>query len=116
MVTLDPCERLKTIQNQLVPAILTSATLEVETLDIKSAIEKNLPDLEKNCYELARRCERKWPDCGKEIELCTKENIKKLFDEMREKLENIWEEKKKQEKTEQEGTAGTKGSFILFRL
>lgn len=111
MVTLDPCDRLKTIQNQLVPAILTSATLEIDTLDIKSAIDKNLPDLEKNCYELARRCERKWPDCGKEIELCTKENIKKLFDETREKLKKIWEEKekKRQEKeAEQEGTEDTK--------
>lgn len=98
MVTLDPCDRLKTIKNQLVPAILTSAKYEIDTLDIKSAIEKNLPDLERNCYELAERCKKQWPNCGEEIELCNKEIIKQLFQHTREKLEKIWEEKKKQKK------------------
>jgi len=51
MVTIDPCARLKIIQNQLLPSIINSANLEVDTLDIKAAIEKNLPDLEKQCYE-----------------------------------------------------------------
>lgn len=95
MVTLDPCERLKIIQSQLIPAILTSATYEIDTLDIKSAIEKNLPELEIHCYELADRCKEKWPDCEKEIELCNKEKIKELFLDTREKLEKIWEEKEK---------------------
>ncbi len=98
MVTLDPCYRLKTIQKQLVPAILTSAKFEIDTLDIKSAIEKNLPDLEKNCYELADRCEEKWQDCGSEIELCNRERIKELFQDTRDKLEKIWEEKEKRKK------------------
>ncbi|VVB94863.1 Uncharacterised protein [uncultured archaeon] len=95
MVTLDPCNRLKIVQKQLVPAILSSATFEVDTLDIKAAIEKNLPDLEKHCYDLADRCEKKWPDCAKEVELCNRERIKGLFQETRDKLEKIWEEKEK---------------------
>ncbi|MCZ7399336.1 MAG: hypothetical protein O8C62_06585 [Candidatus Methanoperedens sp.] len=104
MVTIDPCERLKIIQTQLVPAILTSATYDVDTLDIKVAIEKNLPDLERNCYELLGRCEKKWPDCRNEIELCSSEKIKELFRETREKLEKIWEEKEKRAGKESEGT------------
>lgn len=98
MVTLDSCDRLNTIQNQLIPAILASAKFEIDTLDIKSAIEKNLPDLEKKCYALAERCEKKWPDCGQKIELCSKETIKELFIETRDKLEKIWEEKENQKK------------------
>lgn len=98
MVTLDPCDRLKTIQKQLIPAILTSATYEVKTLDIKAAIEKNLPDLEKNCYELAERCEKQYPQCGEEIDLCNRERIKEVFEEAREKLKGIWEEKERKEK------------------
>jgi len=97
MVTLDPCERLKIIQTQLVPAMLSSAVSDVDTLDIKAAIEKNLPDLERNCYELLGRCEKKWPDCRNEIELCSREKIEDLFRDTREKLEKIWEEKKARE-------------------
>lgn len=96
MVTLDPCDRLNTIQNQLIPAILKSAK-ENTTSDIKAAIEKNLPDLESNCYTLADRCEKKWSDCKKEIELCDRDKIKKLFDETREKLEIIWIEREEKE-------------------
>jgi hypothetical protein len=105
MVTLDPCDRLKIIEKQLVPAIINSARFEIDTLDIKSAIEKNLPELEKNCYALADRCEKKWPECGKEIGLCDREKIEKLFREARDKLEKIWEEKDKQ-KLEQEAETG----------
>ncbi len=100
MVILDPCDRLKTIKNQLVPAILTSAKYEIDTLDIKSAIEKNLPDLERNCYELAERCKKQWPTCGEEIELCNRDAIKKLFHDTRQKLEKIWEEKEKKKEEE----------------
>ncbi len=96
MVTLDPCERLKTIKTQLIPSILSSATFETDALDIKAAIEENLPELEVQCYKLLERCENKWPDCGKEIEMCNKEKIKELFQDTREKLEKIWEEKKKE--------------------
>jgi len=98
MVILDPCARLKTIKNQLVPAILTSAKYDIDTLDIKSAIEKNLPDLERNCYELAERCKKQWPTCGKEIELCNRDAIEKLFHDTRQELKKIWEEKEKKKK------------------
>lgn len=100
MVNLDPCERLKTIQTQLVPAMLSSAASDVDTLDIKAAIDKNLPDLERNCYELLGRCEKKFPDCAKEVELCNREKIEDLFRDTREKLEKIWEEKKENEGSE----------------
>ncbi len=96
MVTLDPCARLKTIQKQLIPAIVNSAGFEIDTLDIKAAIEKNLPDLEKHCYELADRCEKKFPECRKEIDLCNREKIKEVFQDTRDKLEKIWEGKKKE--------------------
>jgi len=92
MVIIDPCQRLNTIQNQLVPGMIRNAN-EVEpsgTKDIRSAIEQNLSELEKNCYELAARCEKKWPECGEEIELCNEKRIKKLFQDTREELENIW--------------------------
>lgn len=104
MVTTDPCDRLNTIQNQLVPGILKNAeqVTPSDTSDIRSAIEKNLPDLEKNCYELSERCKKKWPECGKEIELCNKERIRDLFQETREELEKIWEELLQQEKLETE--------------
>lgn len=95
MVTLDPCARLKTIQKQLIPSIINSARFEVGTLDIKAAIEKNLPELEKHCYELADRCETKFPNCGKEIELCNRERIKEVFQDARGKVEKIWWEKEK---------------------
>lgn len=93
MVKLDPCDRLKTIQKQLIPAIVNSARFEIDTLDIKAAIEKNIPDLEKHCYELADRCEKKFPECKNEIELCDIEKIKEVFQETRDKLKKIWEEK-----------------------
>ena len=102
MVTIDPCKRLKIIQSQLIPAILTSAR-ENTTSDIKTAIELNLPTLEDNCYKLVEKCEKKWPECRKEIEMCNPENIKKLFSQTREKLEKIWIEREKEGKD----TAGT---------
>jgi hypothetical protein len=106
-VTLDPCDRLKVIEKQLVPAIINSARFEIDTLDIKSAIEKNLPELEKNCYALADRCEKKWPECRKDIGLCNREKIKELFQEARIEIEKIWEAKEKQ-KMEQESETGEK--------
>ncbi len=96
MVTFDPCERVKTIKTQLIPSILSSATLETDTLDIKAAIEETLPELEMQCYKLLDKCENKWPDCGKQIEMCNREKIKELFQDTREKLKKIWEEKKKE--------------------
>lgn len=99
MVTFDPCERLKTIEKQLIPAILTSAR-ENTTSDIKTAIELNLPALEDKCYKLVEKCEKKWPECNKEIELCNREKIKKVFIGTREKLEKIWEDRKKEEGSE----------------
>ncbi|MCZ7396694.1 MAG: hypothetical protein ABOK23_09650 [Candidatus Methanoperedens sp.] len=101
MVILDPCVRLKTIQKQLIPAIINSARFEIETLDIRAAIEKNLPALEEDCYELADRCEKAFPECGKEIELCRKERIKELFQDARDKLEKIWEEKEKKKEAQE---------------
>lgn len=97
MVTIDPCARLKTIQKQLIPSIINSASIETDTLDIKAAIEKNLPDLEKQCYELAERCEKQFPQCRTEIELCNRERIKEIFQETRGKIEKIWWEKEKKE-------------------
>ena len=91
MVIIDPCQRLNTIQNQLVPGMIRNAN-EVEpsgTKNIRSAIKQNLSELERNCYELAARCEKKWPECGEEIELCNKKKIKKLFQDTRDGLENI---------------------------
>ena len=44
-------------------------------VNIKIAIEVNLPALEEKCLELAEKCEKKYPDCGKEIELCKVENM-----------------------------------------
>lgn len=97
MVTIDPCARLKIIQNQLLPSIINSANLETDTLDIKAAIEKNLPDLEKQCYELADRCEKQFPQCSNEIDMCNREKIKEIFIETRGKIEKIWWEKEKKE-------------------
>ncbi len=98
MVTIDPCARLKIIQNQLLPSIINSANLETDTLDIKAAIEKNLPDLEKQCYDLAERCEKQFPECSTEIDICNREKIKKIFLETRGKIEKIWWEKEKKER------------------
>ncbi|MBE0522424.1 MAG: hypothetical protein IBX39_09205 [Candidatus Methanoperedenaceae archaeon] len=97
MVTLDPCKRLETIQNQLIPAILKSAA-ENTSSDIKMAIEHNLPDLEEDCKQLMERCQQQFPECGKEIELCNKARIIELFTETREKLDKIFEERAKREK------------------
>jgi len=97
MVTINPCSRLKVIESELIPAILKSA-VENTSADIKTAIELNLPSLEEKCYQLAEKCEKKYPDCGKEIELCKVENIKILFARTREKLDIIWKEREKQEK------------------
>ncbi|PWB54027.1 MAG: hypothetical protein C3F06_05680 [Candidatus Methanoperedenaceae archaeon] len=102
MVTIDPCIRLKVIQSQLLPAVLKSA-VENTSSDIKTAIDLNLPSLEEKCYELAEKCQKKYPDCGKEIELCKPENIKTVFIQTREKLDKIWKEQDKQGKE----TAGT---------
>jgi len=97
MVTIDPCTRLKVIKTQLIPAILRSAR-ENTTSDIKTAIELNLPSLEENCYKLAEKCENNYPDCGKEVELCSTENIKKIFAKTKEELEKIWIQRKELEK------------------
>ncbi len=97
MVTIDPCARLKTIQKQLIPSIINSASMESDTLDIKAAIEKTLPDLEKQCYELADRCEKQFPECSKEIDLCNRERIKEIFLEARGKIEKIWWDKEMKE-------------------
>lgn len=96
MVTTDPCARLKVIQSQLIPAILKSA-VENTSSDIKTAIELSLPDLEEKCYKLAEKCEKKYPDCGKQIELCKVENIKNIFIRTREKLDKIWIGKQEKE-------------------
>lgn len=97
MVTIDPCSRLKIIKTQLIPAILRSA-VENTSSDIKTAIELNLSSLEEKCYMLAEKCGEKFPGCGKDIELCSPENIKKIFADTREKLGKIWIERKKLEK------------------
>ena len=96
MVTIDPCKRLETIQNQLLPAILKSAA-ENNSSDIKMAIEHNLPDLQENCYKLMERCHKKFPECGKEIEFCNKARIIEVFTETKDKLEKIFQDKAKQD-------------------
>ena len=96
MVTIDPCKRLETIQNQLLPAILKSAA-ENTSADIKMAIEHNLPDLQENCYKLMERCHKKFPECGKEIEFCNKARIIEVFTETKDKLEKIFQDKAKQD-------------------
>lgn len=101
MVTYDPCERLKIIREHLIPSILQSAVNNT-TSDIKTATEHNLPALEKNCLMLLEKCEKKWPECKNEIELCDRNNVKKLFEETREKLKKIWIEREMRE-TESEG-------------
>ncbi|MCL7414646.1 MAG: hypothetical protein M8349_01110 [ANME-2 cluster archaeon] len=94
MVIIDPCQRLNTIQNQLVPGMIKNAheIAASGATNIRSAIEQNLPELEKNCYELAARCEKKWPKCGEEVELCNEKRIQKLFQDTRDELEHIWKE------------------------
>jgi hypothetical protein len=97
MVTIDPCKRLEVIEKQLIPAILKSAA-ENTTSDIKAAIEHNLPDLQESCYELLEKCERKYPECGEDIELCNKARIIELFTETRLKLDKIFEDRTKLDK------------------
>lgn len=104
MVTIDPCTRLKTIRLQLIPTIITNATENISP-DIKTAIELSLLSLEEKCHDLAEKCTKTSPDCGKDIELCNPENINKAFAQTRERLENIW---KKQEKEGKE----TKSAFL----
>ena len=94
MVTIDPCKRLKTIRTQLLPAMLTGA-IENTSSDIKTAIEITLPSLEEKCRDLAEKCTKTSPDCGKDIELCNSENIKKVFSLTKERLEKIWKEREK---------------------
>jgi len=53
MVTLNPCNRLGTIFNQLVPIIL----VDVKVGNIQSIIENYLPNREDKCYKLADECE-----------------------------------------------------------
>ena len=103
MVTIDPCTRLKIIQSQLIPAILTSAR-ENTTSDIKTAIELNLPSLEDNCYKLVEKCENKWPECGKEIELCA---ILKILKSYFPRQRKDWKRSGLKEKKQGKETAGT---------
>ena len=102
MVHFDPCERLKIIREQLIPSILQSAVNNT-TSDIKTATEHNLPVLEKNCLMLLEKCEKEWPECKDEIELCSKENIRKVFDDTREKLKKIWIEREMRDKESEGG-------------
>jgi hypothetical protein len=86
-----------TIRTQLLPAMLTGA-IENTCSDIKIAIEITLPALEEKCYDLAEKCTKKSPDCGKDIELCNPEIVRKVFSLTRERLENIWKKREMQEK------------------
>jgi hypothetical protein len=70
MVTFDPCERLKTIEKQLIPAILTSAR-ENTSSDIKTAIELNLPVLEEKCYKLVENVKENGLDAIKRLNYAT---------------------------------------------
>ena len=97
MVTIDPCKRLMTIRTQLIPAMLTGA-IENTSSDIKIAIEITLPSLEEKCRDLAEKCTKTSPDCGKDVELCNPENIRKVFSVTRERLEKIWKERNMQGK------------------
>ncbi len=92
MVTIDPCKRLMTIRTQLIPAMLAGA-IENTSSDIKIAIEITLPSLEEKCRDLAEKCTKRTPDCRKDIELCTPENIRKVFSLTKERLEKIWKER-----------------------
>jgi len=86
-----------TIRTQLIPAMLTGA-IENTSSDIKIAIEITLPSLEEKCRDLAEKCTKSSPDCGKNIELCNPENIRKVFSLTKERLENIWKERNMLEK------------------
>jgi len=86
-----------TIRTQLIPAMLTGA-IENTCSDIKTAIEITLPSLEEKCRDLAQKCTKQSPDCGKDIELCNPENIQKVFSLTRERLEKIWKAREKQGK------------------
>jgi len=48
--------------------------------------------------QIAEKCEKNFPDCGKEVELCSTENIKRIFAKTREELEKIWIQRKELEK------------------
>jgi hypothetical protein len=97
MVTIDPCKRLMTIRTQLIPAMLKGA-IENTSSDIKTAIEITLPSLEEKCRDLAAKCTKKSPDCGKDIELCNPDNVKRVFSLTKERLENIWKAREMNEK------------------
>jgi hypothetical protein len=86
-----------TIRTQIIPAMLTGA-IENTSSDIKIAIELTLPALEEKCRDLAEKCTKRSPDCGKDIELCNPENIIKVFSLTRERLEKIWKEREMQGK------------------
>jgi len=93
-----------TIRTQLIPAMLTGA-IENTSADIKIAIEITLPSLEEKCRDLAEKCTKSSPDCGKDVELCNTENIRKVFAETREKLDKIWKQREGREKE-------TPGAFL----
>jgi hypothetical protein len=104
MVTIDPCKRLIAIRTQLIPAMLTGA-IENTCSDIKIAIEITLPALEEKCHDLAQKCTKSSPNCGKDIELCDPEIVRKVFSLTRERLEKIWKQREMQEK-------GTKSALL----
>ena len=104
MVTIDPCKRLMTIRTQLIPAMFTGA-LENTCSDIKIAIEITLPALEEKCHDLAQKCTKSSPNCGRDIELCNPEIARKVFSLTRERLEKIWKQREMQEK-------GTKSALL----
>lgn len=92
MVMYDPCGRLNTIYNQLVPSILNSA--KNDTADnIRTAIDVFLPKLEQKSYFLAEKCIT-CIDCNT-CDLCNKDNIQKLFNDTQFKLDEIWAQKEK---------------------
>ena len=84
MVTLDPCNRLKTIYCQLVPSIIQDAE-DNKYLNTRSVIETGLEKLEERSYQLQERCS----SCGN-CNLCEIENIDSLFLDAREKLDVLW--------------------------
>ena len=87
MVTLNPCNRLGTIFNQLVPIIL----VDVKAGNIQSIIENYLPNLEHKCYKLADECEN--IHCEKASCFYDKEFIRDFFMDTRTKLIKIKKEK-----------------------
>jgi hypothetical protein len=93
MVTLDPCDRLKTIYYQLVPTILLDAK-KSSNKNARLTIGSILIGLEERSYILSAKCTEKIPNCTKECELCNEENIRDLFIFAWDTLENIWKAKK----------------------